>query len=643
MPYVKTLDDFSGGYATDLTPERMDSNMLLTAENVYWREGIVNRTGKETWSTMTTDATACRGMERCYLNSAWISIEAVDNGSNVRFLACSSASPTTISTGELFQTAYDVSLAQLGDYVVAVNGYNRPKVIYYSTGSAAYAISDLDVYDIRTVSSWDYYGGYRYTTGTTQYVDYSSEAYNTSAGDFPLAATTYTSDGCYITADYPFSRIVFTSCQALTTATPSLSYLTASGWTTITTASGYVETTAYTTMFQSVGDKTLDLDYIPLWTSTHGSTVAVLANKYALRMTFPTYAPSTVAYCQKISVYDRHYLTRVLGDDRPSKVTVHNNRVWLAAGNNVNWSPYNKVTGWDVLNQEYFTEGGKEILAMVTHVDYLLIFKESALWGFLTASYDNLTKTKLSNVGTISGRSIAIVNQLCFFMANDGIRMWTGENNVLVSKHIKSDIDSWTRTNTCAAAYKGYYWLAFPTNGVILIADPDTYRTDDLGDGRLSWYKFTTPRVDQFNYHEGAGDNKYLLGITNTTNPLISRLDNGNPFDDTSTTFTKTIKTKYLSFSNIYNESGSTKIIKRFKPEVLGAGDYTFTMSVDHGGTVTTDIAVTLASTGSNVWSTFVSVPYQMDGTNIAVQISNATTNAIGIYSISADIDRRRY
>ena len=91
-----------------------------------------------------------------YLNSAWISVEAIDldGSSDVRFYVRTTASLSLISATVVMTTGYDVIFAELNGHIVAVNGVDKPLVIYYDSG---WQIQTLEAHDTRTwaITSWN--------------------------------------------------------------------------------------------------------------------------------------------------------------------------------------------------------------------------------------------------------------------------------------------------------------------------------------------------------------------------------------------------------------------------------------------------------------------------------------------------------
>ena len=661
MPKIINFIDFRGGYATQVPPEMMDDNMLTKAENVYWHETMLGRPDKSYYSTVLSTAVAIKGAIRWNFQglTTWSNFVALEKATGV-CVAYGDVSAYTTLTSVSFTTGSDVEFAGLGNAIVVVNGVERPQVLTYTT-AAGYAFQPLDRYDVRTLSTLDWIGGYRYTTGTTEYVDKTTALQGSSAALF--TPTTFSSDGHYVASNYPFTRAVWTSAQNIpSSATLAYHYWTSTGWKVFTSV---IETdpqfTTSTGRSTAIDDRTGEWPWFTDWITYNSTAVPTIANKYAIRVTLPTQTTATPTF-SKVSLYDIHYLTRIISDGRPNLVHTHNNRIWMGNGINVYYSPYNSVTGWESAGEsgfEYFQDGGDQIISLLTHLDYLLVVKPAALYGYYGNSYQNWTKRKLSDLGGVYKRSAVNLGEVVMFLAREGIRLWDGTNNFYVSHHIENDLEGYTWTGANSLNYRGHFWMNFPatTAGITLWADPDSLR-QGAGDEqqqvafrikqidqeqRVSWYKWTGYRVDKMIWASGANDNGYILGF-DSTNRMIYRLDRESGYDDTSTggstAVTLDMKTKYMSFGGFQ----TYKKLNRIKPDIKGVGAWTFTMSVDNAWTtLSTDISVTLNSTAADHWSTDISVPYQMDGKSIAFELVSATTNPKAIYGFAADVEVRRY
>jgi hypothetical protein len=546
---IKSLVDFRGGYALDIPSELMADNELLLAENCNWRNGLVKRNGILTYST--TDFSSMVGIKggiRAYINSTWYTILAVDDDSYVTFYAGTGITFTVIDAGFYFTKGTHVEFAELLGHVVAVNGVDKPAVSYWDS---ALVIENLEAYDEREMDDLNWFAGQWDDDGVdSNFIDDTTDAQSSTVDDFQLGNTT-NNDGFYVSCDYPFNKIIFTNAQAAG-GTPVAEYMYWNGTTWVTVGTPITAPT----WTAAEGDKTLEFnlplgtDGVLLWEpyAVDEDTTGI-QYKYVLRVRFTT-AASGAFSCDKLALSNTQYLTMILQNERPHLVRMHNSQIYMASYNIVNFSPPYYVTGWREGQAEHFDEGGAKIIDMASAPDALIVGKENTIYTWTTSNLlDPVRSRPLTTVGPIAAGSMKQIGNVTAFVAKDGIYLWDGNAITKVSKHINTDIEAWTLTNARATVHKNEYWVTFPTNSIVLVFDPDTYRTDDMGDGRVSFYKFTSYKVDQFLNCNGSGDTGYLLAIVDQAEPYIARCDYGAQ-DNISVAVNIDMKarTKYHSF-----------------------------------------------------------------------------------------------
>lgn len=636
-----TFRDFRGGYVTSRPNHLMLDSELHKAQDCQWRGELKKRNGLVKYSTSDWAAftSGCKGGIRAYINGGWYTVVALDDGSDVNFYYGTTTTFTAIDNTFDWTTGQNVEMAYLNGYIVAVNGTDKPAVIYYSSG---WVVKNLEELDTRTRDDSSWYAG-QYTTATATFTDDTTDAQDAGADDFQVGNTT-NNDGCFVSCTMPFTKVTFKSVQqAGGSPVATYKYWNGTAWAAVTTVSAPTWTAAE-------GDKDLefniplDSDGALLWSTYAESTSEHLSNKYILLIQFST-AASGAFSADELEVYHTQYLTQIMENDKPKHVVTHGNRVHMSAGNVMNISPYNAVTGWRAGEVDYFAEGGQEILAMISHADYLAVFKAGTIYSFSGNSYQNWVRSDpLTTVGTTSGRSVAMVGGFLFFVGRDGIYAFDGKEATKVSKHIQSDIDSWTLTDACAVRYQNEYWVSFPTNSVTLTADPDTFRRDDAGDVAVSFFKFTTYKVSQFIYNFGDGDNGYLLGIVSGNPPYIARCDNGTQDNlaGTATNITMTARTKYYDGKDPMTEDFYKRVRLMLKQVTATAGRSHTVMLYGEHGTVTASQTVKPAvGSGYDVFA--LSVPYKMDGQNIGVEITHSGSTSAAVAGVSFLSDRRAF
>jgi hypothetical protein len=208
-----------------------------------------------------------------------------------------------------------------------------------------------------------------------------------------------------------------------------------------------------------------------------------------------------------------------------------------------------------------------------------------------------------------------------------------------VSKHIQTDFESYATVTAAATEYNGYYLLSFPSSSAILFADPDTIRMDDMGDGRMSFWKTTGHRADLWLNCNGALDSGYLLSLCNDATPKLTRHDTGTTDDGAA--IDAVCQTKYFSFTNF----GEYKHFGRIKPKVgqlaTATNYFTLTMLAQDGAVGAS--ATINVSSGTGFYSTDLSVPYTLDHKLLSLKLQHNLPNAARLIGYTVDFAKRRY
>jgi len=625
---ILDLADFRGGYHVDTPSALMSSNDLLLAENCYWRNGLYKRYGIRKYSATSFTGTLQGGM-RVYIAGAWHTILAEDNGATCSFYYGTATTFTKI-TGLTFSTGYSVEMDELNGNIVAVNGNDKPALITYA--SSTWSIATLESNDVRDRGNADWWAGQYVATASTKYIDDTTDAQSETTADFSFC-TTVDGSGFWAASDFTFNKVKLVNAQQTATTTVAYDYWNGTAWATLS----MVSTPTWT---DATGDKTIEFNWPTAWART-ASTVeasANITNRWTIRVLF-TSAPAAGKSCDYLTLSHTQYLTQVLGGDKPDIVLAHASRMWLFSGNNFYYSVANTVTGWDLLYADYVMEGGPKIRAAISFKEVLCIMKDNAMHGFSGDSFDNFLKRKLSDQGAASKRSVAVVGDYLVRVWNNDVWMWDGTSDVRVSKHIHSDVSSWTTSDAAAAQYRGEYWVAFPTDGIALNFDPDTMRSDDVGDRRVSFFKQRNHAVARLFNCNGQGDTGYFLGIVNATAPYLARLDSGN-YD--KTTASATITMKWKTREDPFTSIGEVKGYRRVKYHLADTSSTSsYTMKwITEAQTVSATVGATV---GSSTFYTELSFPYLIDGKRVAFYGEHAGLQRAGLLSISVDWFKRRF
>jgi len=625
---VSYYTDFRGGYAVDLPPEKMEPSMVKTAQNLFWKNGLQKRQGVSTYSTTDISSYITKGFTRQYINSTWYSFAALANASgDVSFWYGLNevGTLTGIDAGYVWATG-DVEFADdlIDGKLVAVNGVNKPAVISFS---GTFSIANLESLDARTRGDDDWWAG-QYDPSGDVYTDDTIDAQSTGATADFLVAPMASNAGCYVAGTYTYNKIIFNSMAAAASGTVAYEYYKgSSAWGTMDVASAPAWTS---------GNVALEWNFPSDWEAWDGAE-DTMAGRYVARLKFSGTRATDGVSCTNLSISHTQYLTQIMADERPSRVAVHGNRLYLAAGNNVNFSPPYRLTDWNGFDTDVFEQGGNQIEAMRSMGEYLAIVKESAIHGYFGNTWDDRYIKVLTQVGTVNGRTARVVNNALFFLAKDGFRYFSGNDSRRISKHIQSDIDGYTKTNANAVNYKGEYWCCFPSNSVMLTFDPDTIRVDDMGDGRVSFFKFTGIAVNMMAWNYGGTDNGYLFGAQTIGTNLIQRIDNGNYFDGSSTDIAIVVHTKDTS----ENEPLRDKRYTRTKVDISKSGIFQYRIYDEYSQNY---VEATMDSgTGSGHFHTYFSIPYTIDGMTFSQYLSNTSTVDVSIYGFAIEAIGRKY
>ena len=647
---IFNFSDFRGGYATNTPYELMANNEMLQAENVYWNNGLKKRKGISKYASLTGSAI---GFVRTYTNGAWHTIVAVDLASSVEFHQATTTTPAFATIRLASGTAYawtagkNVEFTGLGDEVVAVNGTDRPAA-FFPTGNAIYAM-DLDRYDERELASANWYAG-QFDASTPAYTDDTTDAQDDGTDDFALATTTY-SNGFYTAADFTYSKLVFTGVEPGTaeSATATYEYFnTSSTWAAI----GTMNSSALNSAGTEFGSGTCTVEFeLPMSTDgtlkwqKYDATEGNLTQRYVTRTYFT--GLTSLVTCDKIeAVAHTHYLSQILGDQKPQAVATHKNHVFMAAKNQVQIGVANSIKGWRADRWEYFYEGGDEVLALESHNQYLAVIKAGAMFAIDGTSWQNWSTRTLGLYGGIAKRGAKAIKGVLWMVDRDGIYAFDGVNRTKISSHIKDDTDGYTMSEAAIGEFGNYVYIAFPTDSIVLLFDPDTFRVDDtgnIGEGKVSFFKYTGFLANGFTWSQGSSDHgKFLFLGTD----YIGEAEDGNSFDkiSASATINMQLQTRYFDLGGGQTEMLYNRVKPRVGDVTVSAGEgYTFKMlKSDETGGASASVALT-AGVGSGYHQEDLLVPAKIDGKFIGFYLQHETQYNARFLSVSVDARERRY
>ena len=639
--------DFSGGYFTDWSSERMGEADMLTAANCVWDGRLRKRKGRLFYASLS--GTILGGI-RAKIKGTWRTILALESASvsSVSFVQGTGASFATTTypsaTAYTWTSGLQVEFAALGDTVVAVNGTDDPAVIY-ETASAVYT-DTLDRYDTRTRPDPNWLAG-QYASATT-YTNDTTDAQSSASADFQAFASA-SGAGFFVGSDLTFNKVTLLDVQATAAMTSvSLGYFGKSS--TGSSATWYAASLLADPTWTIVGNKVFEFAF-PIDSSTGEilmmpfvGTDSSLANRFAVRVSAGSDPPAVAISAQGVKVEHSQYVTQLFLQDTPSTVASHKSHLFLGAGNWLRFSPYGGIQGWRYRDFHYFRDRAT-IKQMVPHMDYLAILTDAGLYGLGGNSWANFVLQFLNSVGAIAKRSGTVVDDILFFVGREGVWSWNGSAMALVSKHIRTDIEGFTLTDTAGVSWQGRYLLSFPTNSVTLAMDPDSYRTDELGDAVVSWYRYNSYRCDGFLSFLGDNDSGSMYALDNTPKYLL-QLDSGTSDNATSTvTIDMQALTKFHDFGGYQHD----KIYRYVKPvvtdsSVTAAINYLFEMRKrDKNGITAVTVTLTTDVSTSGIHAYNLSVPGRLDGNHLAFFVRHDAQSGAELLGIALDVDVREY
>lgn len=632
--------DFRGGIATELAPIQMETNMVQVGTNWYYDERLRKRPG---WANLSVDTTlhggTLRGFCNAILNSTHYRIVALDDGSDVNFYYGDTGNYTAIDATFDWTTGTNVEMVAfpLGngeDIVVAVNGVDKPAVIYYASG---FQIMTLEEYDERELGTDQWFAGQWDDSADPALIDDTTDAQSDTANDFEISSGV-NNDGFFVAGTMPFNKVVIRGCPDLgSTVVAEVRYYAGDNtWTALTV-------TAEPAWTGAEADKTLvfnlpfDSDGVIAWQrygdmASQTSPTDIL-NLYVLRVRFTT--ADAAGSADYLEVSNTQYLSQLFLNTQPQAVEIHQNRLWLASENAFRFAPPNQVTGWSSIDIEGCPKGGNAILQMVSGPGALYVMKSGAVYIYEGTTTANFVLSSVPCLGAESKRGAAVISGILMYVARDGLRAFVSGRSVRVSRHV--DFSSYTKTNAVATEWLGNAVIGFPTDGVMFWADPDTIRTDDMGDGRVSLWKWTGMNPSHMRVAAAGTDNGYLIVIDQTNKRLAYASANAydTAFDTTLAPITCTLKTRELTD----DEPGRRKTQRLLFVDISKSLAWRLTLHADGGQRTASQPIASGQGTGHFQFRT--EIPYTMDGFDLAYELVNTTMVDAEFYGLTDEVERR--
>ena len=598
---IKTYLDFSGGFHTDTPSSFMADSDLSMAENYYWKNGLSIRKGY----TLKTSFGGERIIGFLRSGISWVMrdyiaaktesgvILHIENGTGYVALPLSliSASETALRMIE-----YSGLIV-----IVGQGGYSKASIVQLLNGE--YSETSLDALDTRTREYFDW------NAGRASFGVYTDDTLAAQSGIWTLCPAS--GEGFYIASDLVFNRIEIGNVSAPVQGI-TLRISTKDGWKTVTPRILTVENRIeieFDLEFEGTG-----ITFTPSTLDTR------FKDQYAVEVSFLLEGISLSGSIEKV----RHtqYFSQITGNENPTDAAVYRSMLCLAAGNVVNFSPPDSVSGWRGDDVEIFVEGGTGIQRIVNFKDSMLVFKERALYGFSGNSLNSPTVTRIADVGTDQPDSVVSLESEIMFVSGDKVLLYDGATTAVVSDHIAKELSGKLSQRAHAIAdEEGRYFVLGANNGYLFL--PQTLRRNTAGAFIISAFKFTNHPFSGIGKRNDAGE---IVGWKDGSLYTLfsSTTDAGNPI-------ALDIRTKDMDFGF----PGSQKRFFRFKPIGMYNEDEEPEFLVQF---VADSVRAHIAWIKEENFSGFVSIPYEIDGLTLSVRIASFSHSPAGLQGFALDM-----
>jgi hypothetical protein len=598
---IKTYLDFSGGFHTDTPSSFMADSDLAMAENCYWKDGLRIRKGFTVKATFPGETiigflrSSISGVMRDYIVAKTevgvvLHIEKDDGYTSLPL--------SLISPQEAF-----VRIVEYSGLIVIVGkeGHSRASIIQYLGG--AYLETSIDALDTRTREYYDWNAGR--VSGSV----YTDDTLAAQAGLWTLCPAS--GEGFYIASDLVFNRIEIADFSG-SIAGVTVRISTKDGWKTV---SPRIAMTANRLEIE------FDLEF-------EGSEIVFapspletkFKDQYAVEVSFLLESASLTGSIEKVQ--HTQYFRQITGNENPTDAAIYRSMLCLAAGNVVNFSPPDAISGWRGDDVEIFVEGGNGIKRIINFKDSMLVFKERALYGFSGNSLNSPTVTRIADVGTDQPESVVSLESEVMFTSKDKVILYDGSTTAVVSDHIAKELAGKLQPGACAISDReGRYFVQGLNAGYLF--HPATLRRNTAGAFIISVFKFTNhafsglaSRTDVDEIAGWKADTLYTLFSSTTDDGELIAFD---------------IRTKDMDFGF----PGSQKRFFRLKPIGMYNADEESEFLVQFTADKVRTHEAWISEKG---FSGFLSIPYEMDGFLLSVRLASYSHTDARIQGFALDM-----
>jgi hypothetical protein len=600
---VKTYQDFSGGFHTDTPSSFMADSDLLLAENCYWHEGLRMREGYSVRHRFENQ-TILGYLRSCITGTLRDYLVTKDATSSVWLQAESASGFDSLPLSLISPLERKVRMVEYAGVIVIVgtSGFSKASIVQFLNNS--YSESSLDALDVRRREYYDWYAG-RASFGT-----YTDATVAIQSGE-PWMLAPSSGEGFYIASDLVFNRIEIKDISAPIQGTV-VRISTAEGWREVTPI---VLTLADRIVIEfDLEFSGTSLIFSPSTLETH------FKGQYAVEVALLLEGESPFGRID--SVQHTRYVSQITGNENPTDAAVYRSMLCLAAGNVVNFSPPDSLSGWRADDVEVFVEGGEGIKRILNFKDSMLVFKERALYGFSGNSLNSPTVTRIADIGTSEPDSVALHENTLMFVSNEKLMLYDGALTASVSSHIAKELQGKFTNPACAAFdQKGNYLLLASGSGYLF--SPSTLRRNSNGTYLMSVFKFTNHGFNGIGIRADA--NELAAWKDGSLYTLLSgTTDDGAPI-------AMEMRTKDMDFGH----PGRLKRFFRFKPTGFSHGEEEGEFLVQF---VADSVRATMLWLGQDDFSRYASLPYETDGNTLQVRISSYSDKGARVLGFALDV-----
>lgn len=598
---IKTYLDFSGGFHTDTPSSFMADSDLSMAENCYWKDGLSIRKGYAL--KVSFEEERIIGYVRSGISGVMRDYIATKTDTSVNLHIEDGLGYTALPLSLISPLETAVRMIEYSGLIVIVGqgGHSKASIVQLLNG--VYAETSIDALDTRTREYYDW------NAGRASFGVYTDDTLAAQSGMWTLCQAS--GEGFYIASDLVFNHIELGNVSApITSATVRIS--TKDGWKTVTprilTSTNRIEI-EFDLEFEGTA-----ITFSPSMLDTK------FKDQYAVEVSFLLGGVSLSGSIEKVQ--HTQYFSQITGNENPTDAAVYRSMLCLAAGNVVNFSPPDAISGWRGDDVEIFVEGGSGIQRIINFKDSMLVFKRLALYGFSGNSLNSPTVTRIADVGTDQPDSVVSLESEIIFVSGDKVLLYDGATTAVVSDHIAKELSGKLTPGAHAVAVEqGRYFVLGANNGYLFL--PSTLRRNTAGAFIISAFKFTNHAFSGIAQRSDVGEiaawkdgDLYTLfsGTTDAGNPIA--LD---------------IRTKDMDFGF----PGSQKRFFRFKPIGMYNEDEEAEFLVQF---VADTVRAHIAWIKEENFSGFVSIPYEMDGFTLSVRIAAFSHSQAGLQGFALDM-----